>query len=70
MIPLMYPLITGKGSGPMKKIFEKKMNDGKDSSDYIQKFMRCVNMIIRKFLQNWNIRNLMMCWTAAAEPDR
>ena len=23
----------------MKKIFEKKMNDGKDSSDYIQKFM-------------------------------
>ena len=39
MIPLMYPLITGKGSGPMKKIFEKKMNDGKDRSDYIQKFM-------------------------------
>lgn len=39
MLPFMYPLITGKGSGPMKKIFEKKMNDGKDSSDYIQKFM-------------------------------
>ena len=39
MIPLMYPLITGQGGGPMKKIFEKKMNDGKDSSDYIQKFM-------------------------------
>lgn len=39
MLPFMYPLITGKGGGPMKKIFEKKMNDGKGSSDYIQKFM-------------------------------
>lgn len=39
MMPFFYPLLTGKGSGFLKKIFEKKMNDGKDSSDYIRKFM-------------------------------
>lgn len=39
MMPLFYPLITGKGGGLLKKIFEKKMNQGNDSSDYMKKFM-------------------------------
>lgn len=39
MMPLFYPMITGKGNVFMKKIFEKKMNEGNESSDYIKKFM-------------------------------
>lgn len=39
MMPLFYPLITGKGSSLLKNVFEKKMNEGNDSSDYIQRFM-------------------------------
>lgn len=39
MMPLFYPLITGKGGGLLKKVFEKKMNQGNDSSDYMKKFM-------------------------------
>ena len=44
MMPLFYPVITGKGGGLFKKVFEKKMNDGKDSSDYIQRFMELMGM--------------------------
>ena len=33
MMPLFYPLITGKGGDLLKKVFEKKMNQGNDSSD-------------------------------------
>ena len=39
MMPLFYPLITGKGGDLLKKVFEKKMNQGNDSSDYMKKFM-------------------------------
>ena len=39
MMPMFYPLITGKGGGLLKKVFEKKMNQGNDSSDYMKKFM-------------------------------
>ena len=39
MIPMFYPLITGKGSLPFQKMFEKKMSDGNDSSDYMKRFM-------------------------------
>jgi len=39
MIPIFYPLITGKGSSMFQKMFEKKMNDGNDSSDYMKRFM-------------------------------
>ena len=39
MVPMFYPLITGKGSLPFQKMFEKKMNDGNDSSDYMKRFM-------------------------------
>lgn len=38
-LPMFYPLITGKGGGLLKKVFEKKMNQGNDSSDYMKKFM-------------------------------
>ena len=40
MMPIFYPLITGNGGKLLKRVFEKKMNNGKDSSDYIQKFMK------------------------------
>ena len=40
IMPIFYPLITGKGGRLIKKVFEKKMNNGNDSSDYIQKFMK------------------------------
>ena len=39
MVPMFYPLITGKGSLPFQNMFEKKMNDGNDSSDYMKRFM-------------------------------
>ena len=39
MMPIFYPLITGKGGTLLKRVFEKKMNEGNDSSDYIKKFM-------------------------------
>lgn len=39
IMPIFYPLITGKGETLMKKLFEKKMNEGNDSSDYFKKFM-------------------------------
>ena len=39
MIPMFYPLITGKGSSLFQKMFEKKMSDGNDSSDYMKRFM-------------------------------
>lgn len=39
IMPLSYPLITGNGGGLFKKIFEKKMNQGNDSSDYMKRFM-------------------------------
>ena len=39
MMPMFYPLITGKGGSLLKKVFEKKMNQGNDSSDYMKKFM-------------------------------
>lgn len=38
--PVFYPLISGKGGRMIKRIFENKMNNGNDSSDYIQKFMK------------------------------
>lgn len=44
MMPFMYPVITGTGGHFMKKIFEKKMNDGNESSDYIKKFMELMGM--------------------------
>lgn len=40
VMPIFYPLITGNGGGLMKKVFEKKMNNGNDSSEYMQKFMK------------------------------
>lgn len=39
MMPMFYPIITGNGTSLLKKVFEKKMNSGNDSSDYIKKFM-------------------------------
>ena len=39
VMPIFYPLITGQGGGLMKKVFEKKMNNGQDSTDYMQHFM-------------------------------
>ena len=39
MMPMFYPFITGKESGILKKVFEKKMNEGNDSSEYMKKFM-------------------------------
>ena len=39
VMPIFYPLITGQGGGLMKKVFEKKMNNGQDSTDYMQRFM-------------------------------
>lgn len=44
MMPMFYPLITGTGSSFLKKVFEKKMNEGNDSSDYIKKFMDLMGM--------------------------
>lgn len=39
MMPMFYPFITGKESGILKKVFEQKMNEGNDSSEYMKKFM-------------------------------
>ena len=39
MMPMFYPIITGNGTSFLKKVFEKKMNSGNDSSDYIKRFM-------------------------------
>lgn len=36
MMPMFYPFITGKESGILKKVFEKKMNEGNDSSEYYE----------------------------------
>ena len=44
MIPLFAPLITGKGSPLLKKVFDRKMNSSNDSSEYIRKFMELMGM--------------------------
>lgn len=39
VMPMFYPFLTGNGKSRLKKVFEKKMNNGDESSDYIKKFM-------------------------------
>ncbi|MBU5471235.1 hypothetical protein KQI85_12790 [Falcatimonas sp. MSJ-15] len=44
MMPFFYPFITGKGGKGLKKIFDKKMNQGGDSSEYIKKFVEIMGV--------------------------
>lgn len=44
MIPIFYPLISGKGSKTIKRFFEKRMNNIKDNSDYVKRFMKLMGV--------------------------
>lgn len=60
VMPMFYPLITGKGASFFKKFFEKKMNEGNDSSDYMKKFMELMGAksgIDFSFISKESMRN-------------
>ena len=60
MMPLFYPLLTGNGGGLLKKVFERKMNSGNDSTEYMQRFMELMGSgsgIDFSFISKESMRN-------------
>ena len=50
IMPIIYPLITGKGSKLAKKFIAKRMNSQDENADYRKKFIFAIKITITIFI--------------------